>query len=75
MVKIVQNNDTNIDPSFQVKNKALPFPRCDLPWGVTQAFFDTDARLVNQPDPIITMVGNQTKEFVIRLEFVSEAGF
>ena len=51
---------------IQVKNKALPFPRCDLPWGVTQAFFDTEARLVNQPDPIITIVGNQTKEFVLR---------
>ena len=51
---------------FQVKNKALPLPRCDLPWGVTQAFFETEARLVNQPDPIITMIGNQTKEFLLR---------
>ena len=52
--------------NFQVKNKALPLPRCELPWGVTQAFFETEARLVNQPDPIISMIGNQTKEFLLR---------
>lgn len=49
-----------------MKNKALPLPRCDLPWGIAKAFFETEARLVNQPSPIITMVGNGTKEFVLK---------
>lgn len=50
----------------QVKNKPHPLPRSDIPWGLTQAFFATEARIVGITDPIILMVGEKKQDVILK---------
>lgn len=44
----------------------MALPRSDLPWGVTQAWFDTDAKIVGIiNEPIIRMIGKKKYDLVI----------
>ena len=60
---------------FQVKNKPLPYPKSDQPWGVTKAFFDTEARIpiAQMSIPIIYMIGEKKKKFVSMLQWICDA--
>jgi hypothetical protein len=44
----------------------MPFPRSDIPWGLTQAFFNTGARVVGVSEPIIRMIGEKRRDIVIK---------
>ncbi len=44
----------------------MPWPLSDLPWGITEAFKDTDAILVGLVDPIIRIVGDKKKRIILK---------
>ena len=39
----------------------MPWPRLDLPWGVTDAFEELDSMLIGLKEPIITIVGKNER--------------
>lgn len=44
----------------------MPLPKCDLPWGLTSAWFDTGAMVLGMnKGPTIEMIGEKRKELVI----------
>ena len=46
----------------------MPYPKSDQPWGVTKAFFDTDARIpvAQMSVPIIYIIGKNKKRVVFK---------
>jgi len=49
-----------------IKSKPSPLPRCDLPWGLTQAWYDTEAVILGVKDkPVIQMIGDKSKDVII----------
>ena len=52
---------------FQIKNKPWPIPRTDVPWGLTEAWFDTNAKIVGLSNPpIIQMIGEKPLDIVVK---------
>ena len=52
---------------FQIKNKPWPIPRTDIPWGLCQAWFDTNAKIQGITGaPIIKMIGEKRKDLIIK---------
>lgn len=50
----------------QIKIKPMPLPKCDLPWGLTPAWFDTGASVLGMnKGPIIEMIGEKRRELII----------
>ena len=44
----------------------MPLPKCELPWGLTQAWYDTGANVLGVKDrPVIQMIGEKTKDLII----------
>ena len=44
----------------------MPLPKCDLPWGLCQAWQSTGALVLGINDkPIVSMIGEKRKELVI----------
>ena len=44
----------------------MSWPRSEVPWGVTGDFEDTEAVLLNLPDPIVDVVGDKTAKVSLR---------
>ena len=46
----------------------MPYPRSDQPWGVTKAFFDTEAQIpmAQMSVPIIYMIGEKKRKVVLK---------
>ena len=69
----IQNESDTLDhvatihiKATQVKSKPLPLPRCDLPWGLTQNWYDTEAIVVGTTGrPVIPMIGEKKAILVL----------
>ena len=69
----IQNESDTLDhvatihiKATHVKSKPLPLPRCDLPWGLTQNWYDTEAIVVGTTGkPVIPMVGEKKAILVL----------
>ena len=49
----------------KVKVGINPWPQIDVPWGLTSAFFETEARFHNQNGPIINMISGIKRKLII----------